>query len=596
MIDNKNSYFSRRYKYKLIKKEEEKSKNSNDSIQKTVILNKTITKSQRKMSCCKELLSKRFSATNSKKKNKDTYSSIRLSGTKSPVECEYNLTTLDEKDESKNNYSHYLSTEKSKNFSKSSNFKSILINSSNNKEKNNQYTFYRNHLECSIKDKKDNSFCLNNNINIYNGYDIIKEKKFGISHLLKSDKKFDKKKNFQQKIIENNNTSFEYDFAIKMISEAIQLKNSIEIQSLFSILIINFNNKYLFTFEHKDFPKDIPRFSECYKYYSIITIPLIFLQKDENILKNSSSAAKIILEDFIYKTIENIGHENIKFKKIELFIDEYKKNKYNKEKITMEGCCSDLVELIFKNYKEYTPLKKATEQLLSLAKTEILEKIINIINDTILYCFNHKQKNSFYLLDQKISNRKKSSNKLNQISYKDINKSISTPTIPFIRSSMRKDFCLVLDIDETIVHSMNLPFGNYFLLRPGVINFLEEMSKLYEIIIFTCSQKIYADNILNKIDIDNNFISHRLYKNHVIYEKGKSVKKLNMIGRELNKIIFVDNIKSNAKYNLQNLCHVSTWIYDITDDEIIKLKFKLKSIATDNQYKDDIRKGLQCCL
>ena len=96
---------------------------------------------------------------------------------------------------------------------------------------------------------------------------------------------------------------------------------------------------------------------------------------------------------------------------------------------------------------------------------------------------------------------------------------------------------------------------------------------------------------MNKIDIDNNYISHRLNKDHVIFEEGKSVKKLNMIGRDLNKIIFVDNMKSNAKFNLQNLCHVSTWIYDINDEEIIKLKDKLKFIATNNKYKDDIRKG-----
>ena len=56
---------------------------------------------------------------------------------------------------------------------------------------------------------------------------------------------------------------------------------------------------------------------------------------------------------------------------------------------------------------------------------------------------------------------------------------------------------------------------------------------------------------MNKIDIDNNFISHRLYKDHVIFEKSKSVKKLNMIGRDLNKIIFVDN--RNRKPNIINI-------------------------------------------
>ena len=279
-------------------------------------------------------------------------------------------------------------------------------------------------------------------------------------------------------------------------------------------------------------------------------------------------------------------------------MEDFKKTHKNINiELNMEKCCSEMIKLIFKNYKEYSPLKKAIEQLLIMAKNETLEKIIKIINDTILYCFNHKQKNSFYLLDKKIpGNRKKNIYKLNQLSNKDLNKTISTPTTPFIRSAMKKNFCLVLDIDETIVHSLNLPFGLYFLLRPGVIAFLEEMSKLYEIIIFTSSPKVYADGILNKIDIDNDYISHRLYKDHVVFEKGKSVKKLNMIGRDLNKIIFVDNMKSNAKYNLQNLCHVSTWFYDINDEEIIKLKLKLKYIATNNKYKDDIRKGLQSSL
>ena len=386
---------------------------------------------------------------------------------------------------------------------------------------------------------------------------------------------------------------------MKMVNEAIQLKSSIEIQSLYSILVINFNNKYLFTFDYKDFPKDIPQFSDCYKYYCIITIPLIFLHKDEIIYKNSSSEAKTIFEKFIYKTIENIGLKNMSFKKIDSFINEYKKdnNDYSNDKMTMEEYCRELINLIFKNYKEYSPLKKATEQLLIMAKKETIEKLINTINDTILYCFNHKQKNSFFLLDNRITgNKNKSFYKLNQLSNKDLNKSISTPTTPFIRCAMKKNFCLVLDIDETIAHSMKLPFGSYFLLRPGVINFLEELSKLYEIIIFTSSPKFYADGILNKIDIDNNYISHRLYKDHVVFEKGKSVKKLNMIGRDLNKIIFVDNMKSNAKYNLQNLCHVSSWIYDIYDEEIIKLKLKLKYIATNSKYKDDIRKGLECSL
>ena len=52
-------------------------------------------------------------------------------------------------------------------------------------------------------------------------------------------------------------------------------------------------------------------------------------------------------------------------------------------------------------------------------------------------------------------NKKNNFYKFNNISEKDINNGISTPKTPFIRCAMKKNFCLVLDIDETIVHSMN---------------------------------------------------------------------------------------------------------------------------------------------
>ena len=602
IVHKKESYFNKRYKNKFIKKEEEKVQNSNDVLKQNNLLNNTNLKTEKKRTNYKEIISKRFSEIHSTKKDKENHISLKVSSKNfsSELEREYNLANLEEKNSHKNYSLNYVSTGKQKSFSRCIFFKNLLINTNDNygfesfkndeEKKSNINSIIRNNSKYDIKDIKEKYNYINiNNLSYINNINNFQKK--SISDLLSG-----KKKNFEKDIKTKNISNYKennYDYVIKMINEAIQLKNAIEIQSLFSILILNFNNKYFSSFDGKECPTNIPQFSDCYKYYSIITIPLIFLQKDERIYKHSSSEAKKIFENFIYITIEILGQKNMTFKKINTFIDEYNKNNNNKEKKSMEGYCSELINSIFKNYKEYSPLKKASEQLLTLAKNESLDKVINRINDTILYCYNHKQKNSFYLLDKKFTgNKNKSFYKFNQLSEKNLNKINSTPKIPFIRTAMKKNFCLVLDIDETIAHTLNLPFGHYFLLRPGVINFLDELSKLYEIIIFTCSPKNYADNILNKIDIDNIFISHRLYKDHVIFEKGKSVKKLNMIGRDLNKIIFVDNMKSNAKYNIQNLCHVSTWIYDINDEEIIKLKVKLKDIATDIKYKDDIRKGL----
>ena len=158
--------------------------------------------------------------------------------------------------------------------------------------------------------------------------------------------------------------------------------------------------------------------------------------------------------------------------------------------------------------------------------------------------------------------------------------------------SKNKKFCLVLDIDETISHLVKLPFGNYFLIRPGVVELLDELYNYYEIDIFTAALQHYADNILNKLDKDNKYFSHRLYRCHCNWEEGRSIKKLSLIGRDLNKIAFVDDIERNAKYNMKNLILVSKWSDNIYDEEIINIKNKLKLIAESDKYDEDITVGL----
>ena len=75
---------------------------------------------------------------------------------------------------------------------------------------------------------------------------------------------------------------------------------------------------------------------------------------------------------------------------------------------------------------------------------------------------------------------------------------------------------LVLDLDETLVHStlddcddpdftFPVAFNGFnhtvhVKKRPGLLEFLQSVSKLFEVVIFTASQKIYAEQLLNVID------------------------------------------------------------------------------------------------
>ena len=54
-----------------------------------------------------------------------------------------------------------------------------------------------------------------------------------------------------------------------------------------------------------------------------------------------------------------------------------------------------------------------------------------------------------------------------------------------------KEYTLVLDLDETLVHYYEEK--NTVLIRPYAGQFLQQMAKFYEVVIFTAGTKDYAD-------------------------------------------------------------------------------------------------------
>ena len=87
------------------------------------------------------------------------------------------------------------------------------------------------------------------------------------------------------------------------------------------------------------------------------------------------------------------------------------------------------------------------------------------------------------------------------------------PNGHFLPAHTPKQYTLVLDLDETLVHFKNEAGKAKFLIRPHAYSFLRNMAAHFEIIIFTAAQKEYADWILDKID-GYGVISHRLYREH----------------------------------------------------------------------------------
>lgn len=140
---------------------------------------------------------------------------------------------------------------------------------------------------------------------------------------------------------------------------------------------------------------------------------------------------------------------------------------------------------------------------------------------------------------------------------------------------------LVLDLDETLVHSSLEPVPNfdlkvkvkvdsalldiYVLLRPGVFEFLEKVAEMYEVVIFTASLKNYADPVIDFID-RGKVVSSRLFRSECEFRDGSYVKNLSSLGRDLKKVVIVDNSPLSYLLHPDNGIPISSWFDDKADN------------------------------
>lgn len=146
--------------------------------------------------------------------------------------------------------------------------------------------------------------------------------------------------------------------------------------------------------------------------------------------------------------------------------------------------------------------------------------------------------------------------------------------------------CLVLDLDETLVHSSFKPISSadfiipveiedqvhqvYVSKRPGVDEFMREMGKYYEVVVFTASLAKYADPVLDLLDI-HKVVHHRLFRDACTYSRGSYVKDLSRLGRTLNHTLIIDNSPASFMFHPEYAIAISTWFDDPSDTELDQL-------------------------
>ena len=170
---------------------------------------------------------------------------------------------------------------------------------------------------------------------------------------------------------------------------------------------------------------------------------------------------------------------------------------------------------------------------------------------------------------------------------------------------------VLLDLDETLIHGdfqeeclndIDHPYDKIIkftsldeqeevsvgiFIRNGVQKFLEEISKIFDIGIFTASSKDYADAVINYLDPNNEFIKFRLYRNSCIRVNNISIKDLRIIGVDLKNIVLIDNNMYSFANQLGNGILINSFYYDKNDYDLFSvMSYLLTYIAP----TDDVRK------
>ena len=283
-------------------------------------------------------------------------------------------------------------------------------------------------------------------------------------------------------------------------------------------------------------------------------------------------------------------------------------NKLHKiQKFTNNLKNSELISLISKNldkcvnsikyystlnlkYSTIKPFGDALNQLLFSIDRKTLNQFATIALSTLLFGELEANKNRSLqnCLVSNINLIKKANNGL-------IGSSITngvTDFPPFLPPiNQRYKYTLVLDMDETLIHYFFTHINGMFFVRPYCFDFLRELNDIYEIITFTAGTKEYADNILNILDIDNNIIKYRLYRQHTTILGMSIYKDLSKLGRDLSRVIIIDNLKENFKMQPNNGIFIKTWTNDINDVQFKDILKILKDIAAFNV--NDVRTIIQ---
>ncbi|KAI1133476.1 NLI interacting factor-like phosphatase-domain-containing protein [Nemania abortiva] len=188
--------------------------------------------------------------------------------------------------------------------------------------------------------------------------------------------------------------------------------------------------------------------------------------------------------------------------------------------------------------------------------------------------------------------------------------------VPFEPQDPKQLKTLILDLDETLIHSMSKggrmgsghmvevrlntaytgtggqqmlgpqhPILYYVHKRPHCDEFLRKVCKWFNLVVFTASVQEYADPVIDWLESERKFFSGRYYRQHCTFRHGAFIKDLSSIEPDLSKVMILDNSPLSYMFHQDNAIPIQGWISDPTDNDLLHLVPFLEGL----QYVSDVR-------
>ncbi|XP_039296977.1 CTD nuclear envelope phosphatase 1 homolog isoform X2 [Nilaparvata lugens] len=178
---------------------------------------------------------------------------------------------------------------------------------------------------------------------------------------------------------------------------------------------------------------------------------------------------------------------------------------------------------------------------------------------------------------------------------------------------------LVLDLDETLIHSTNegimrqsasplstrppQPPADFVLKvtidrhpvrffvhkRPHVDFFLDIVSQWYDLVVFTASMEIYGAAVADRLDAGRGVLRRRYYRQHCTPDDlGSYTKDLSAVTPDLTSVFILDNSPGAYRSYPDNAIPIKSWFNDPMDTALLNLLPVLDAL----RFAQDVRSVL----